>query len=554
MFDSRAATYEKLGRTKEALLDAKQAIKLSPEKWQVSHLCSGPTISSHVPQGYARSARLFMTIKKYDSSLKMIDLALERVNTKDAKRRAELQSLRSDIQSAQTAFAEKQRRHASRTFYHFGKLPIEIAFTIFSNVVEADHAQVVVLGQVCRDWRRVVIETPSLWTHLTLSTKHPVAKATLWNLRNHGRLKTLCIRAGETKRLWALDALAGANLESLRTLSLEYLDFQAFRQHLPSFTDEAIARLTSLELLEVSAWQDLCASFRPQGLQLRNLVARDTPVHWADLADNSGHLVTLSYNGWFDRAHMPDFIWLLHRNPGLQKLDFFAAHTTTTRHIPILWDPRPRDLPERLSLPSLTELALGGPWLPTTFITGALGSARPRILHLSRCAGVLDLGLQRLVETGSASQLEELVIDRCMVSAPEILVECLRAAKSLVTLRLTSTTDVGAVLEALAERDSTGEISCPKLSTVDFSQSFDVRDGALIRLVKLRCPPLPDTPADDSTRPVEVAPSSEEVSRITSLTVDGCQTVSPDILPWLRKNVAHVSCKYATKKQANWKR
>ena len=38
MYDYRVAIYEKLGRTKDALLDSRKVIQLFPERWQVSSL------------------------------------------------------------------------------------------------------------------------------------------------------------------------------------------------------------------------------------------------------------------------------------------------------------------------------------------------------------------------------------------------------------------------------------------------------------------------------------------------------------------------------------
>ena len=40
MYDSRAAVYEKLGQTKDALLDSKKVVHLFPERWQVGHFQS----------------------------------------------------------------------------------------------------------------------------------------------------------------------------------------------------------------------------------------------------------------------------------------------------------------------------------------------------------------------------------------------------------------------------------------------------------------------------------------------------------------------------------
>ncbi|KAI0719996.1 hypothetical protein C8T65DRAFT_538189, partial [Cerioporus squamosus] len=61
--DARAAVYQKLGKLKEALRDSKTVIDSQPTRWQ----------------GYARSARLFLRIKKYDAASRMVELALARI-------------------------------------------------------------------------------------------------------------------------------------------------------------------------------------------------------------------------------------------------------------------------------------------------------------------------------------------------------------------------------------------------------------------------------------------------------------------------------------------
>lgn len=540
ILDSRAAVYERLGRTKEALLDSKQAIKLSPEKWQ----------------GYARSARLFSSIKKYDSALKMIELALERVKPEDIKRRTELAALRSDIETAQAAYARQQKQRASRTFYHFGRLPVEIAHTIFSLVVSEDHAQVVVLGQVCRDWRRVVVNTPSLWTFLTLSTVNPTVKAALWRTRSKGKLTALCIRSGDAKTMWALHMLELTPLEHLRTLSLTEVDFAALRGQLPLLSHEVIGRLEKLELYDPLPSLDCHWLFQPPTLALRTLSVRGVPVPWGELAERCERLAALSYHGCFHSVYFNDLTSFFQRNSGLSTVTFFAHEDVmlSRKYRPLVTSPVNDSSPDRVVLPALSQLALGGPFLGLNFFC-KLECPNLRSLHISKWTGTMDSALDHIRHTSAAVHLEELIIDRCSLSDPAVLVRLLEDTKELKTLHLLSIAKAGEILEALADTRADG-VLCPKLADLNVSHCPDVRDGPLIRLVKARLPPalLQSTHDAVSTDDKSQDTLPTQPSQLKSLVLDGCQAVTGEILPWLRKHVAQVRCQFATKKQASWKR
>jgi len=80
MFDTRAAILEKMGILEEALMDCKRVIDAIPSSWQ----------------GYARAARIFLKLKKPESSLKMASLAIERMpqNSSGQACRAEMERTR----------------------------------------------------------------------------------------------------------------------------------------------------------------------------------------------------------------------------------------------------------------------------------------------------------------------------------------------------------------------------------------------------------------------------------------------------------------------------
>ncbi|KAF9241834.1 hypothetical protein BU15DRAFT_60733 [Melanogaster broomeanus] len=144
IYDSRAAVHEKLGNLKAALLDSKQVIDLAPDRWQ----------------GYARSARLFSELRKYNSAIKMADHALGRLRPDDAQRRTQLVELRELAVTTQAIAEEQRRSHISETSYLLGKLPVEILVEIFDVLVSDDNQL---------DMKAI----PRLWTLAAYRDRHP---------------------------------------------------------------------------------------------------------------------------------------------------------------------------------------------------------------------------------------------------------------------------------------------------------------------------------------------------------------------------------------------
>lgn len=486
----------------------------------------------------------------------MVDMSLERIKQSDTKRRTDLETLRAELDSAKNGQLEKQRRYASEAFYHFGKLPIEIAVSVFTYALEADHAHITTLGRVCREWRRVILATPCLWTTLTLTTKNPTTKAKLWRERCKGHLRTLNIRSGDAKVLWALEELKGTPLGRLQALSLTEVSVSTVQQHLPALSTDIFSQLQSLELNHLPLQTTNHLIFSSPELQLHTLIAQNTPLPWPKLADSCKALVNLSFHGWFDRANLPDFFWLLYCNTDLESFDLTVTEGNCAKYVDFRCPPEPRTLPNIIELRRLSTLTLGGPFVWPSEVIPRLTLPALRSLQLSGCTSRLDTTFQHLVNSGIAASLEELVIDRCALSDPVALESVLQAAVNLKLLHLTYLAKISTVLDALsntindgASSNSGGETAallCPNLTHINFSHCPDVRDGILLRLVKLR--------NVISQQPTTEHISPEATPRIVSLVVDGCSAVDASILPWLRSHVKYVSCQYATKKQSNWKR
>ncbi|THH02566.1 hypothetical protein EW026_g295 [Hermanssonia centrifuga] len=511
-------------------------------------------------QGYARSAKLFRKANKLNSALKMVDMALKRVKQSDAKRCQELEALRAEIELA----GEKQLQDRRRTFYHFGKLPLELATTIFGLIVESDHASVIRLARVSREWRAVVLETPFLWSTLSLSSRHPVAKAKTWKQRCGGLLKRLHVRSGDMTTIWGVQELRTTPLSFLRALSLTEVRMDHFFNILPTCTPLVIQNLEYLELDSLIAQKDIYKLCAGEHMRLQTLIAKDTPLDWPALANNCSKIRTLTFRAWFDETNLPDFIWLLHRNKQMETLEICFLERLPM-HLPLLCPSIPRDLPARIDMPHLTRLSFtGGSGLSSIMFLPYLTLRHVQSLQFSKIRVPLDAYLRRLQEDGAITSLKEFKMNHCMLADPAVLVKLLHDATQMETLELECYSDAGHIAEALAEgtrvpcsesqdpsRPST--VLCPRLTRISFAHSLDLREGPLIRLVKLRNI-LPINPTVDAVSPVPQA-SADGISKVVSLVIDGCARVEGGTVSWLRGHVPDLSCRFDVKKEVrrrNW--
>ncbi|KAH8104943.1 hypothetical protein DFH11DRAFT_1550698 [Phellopilus nigrolimitatus] len=154
VYDSRAAAFEKLDRPVDALRDSKK--------------------------GYVRSARLFLQVKKPEASLKMVELALDRLKGSNEKRRVELDALK------QQALKDLEPPPC-----FFSKLPVEICSDIFALVADKSNAKMLALTLICRGWREIILNMPSLWRRLVLTSKTSGKKVDAWLKRSRGTLSSL---------------------------------------------------------------------------------------------------------------------------------------------------------------------------------------------------------------------------------------------------------------------------------------------------------------------------------------------------------------------------
>ncbi|KAI0361397.1 hypothetical protein OH77DRAFT_1468961 [Trametes cingulata] len=546
IYDSRAAVYQKLGKLKDALRDAKSVIDLHPERWQ----------------GYGRSARLFMQAHKYDAASRMADLALERIPSDQARRRDEMIALQGEILAARDAAVKA----ASRKAYHFGKLPVEIATTMFSMILQGDHAYVVTLAQVCRNWRATVLDSPAFWRTLVLGGHHPKRKVKVWRERAQDRFHELAFLETFTDHDPVLEELRPVPMEFLRSLRVEGQRLNRIIAALPTITPTVLASLQSIIVQSPSKDMiTLCPKDVPdlhwRVLQLSDCYLRD----FRKVAPCLTKLETFSISNCPLVHDWEELLLVLHRNPNLAHLRLVAYNPHY--HHPSTID----DLPPVIDSPHLTEVHIED-------VDSIANTLLPRLAAPSLTSLTVSLHRQRLEHSltwlyaGPARTLTTLSIHKSAVNS-RLLIEVLTAATALESLRLTDMCDVAClVLKALSSPlDSTSSegtsspeaqsverpasrVRCPMLRHLDVSNCPDVSASPIIKLVKLR---HPETQAVALAARGTDAPEQSEtmpVRPLESLVLDGCPNVDADVLPWLRAAVPSVSCVYMKKRDAKWKR
>ncbi|KAI8990474.1 hypothetical protein BD414DRAFT_577234 [Trametes punicea] len=534
IYDSRAAAYQKLGKLKEALQDAKCVIDLQPDRWQ----------------GYARSARLFLQARKYDAASRMAELALERLPAEQLRRREELVTLQSEIESAR----EAMRKLASQRAYHFGKLPVEIAMNVFSIVLEQDHAFVVVLAQVCKNWRTAILNAPVFWGVLALGGHRPKRKVKLWRERARDRFRELAILKTFTDYLPVFDELRAVPLDSLRVFRLEGHRLDWLLVSMPMLLarifatlDTFVMQLPSLQPLKLCSTD--VRNFNWRVLRLTNVGVLDLP----DAAKRSTRLESLFLEKCLYPHQWTEFLLLLHYNPTLVHLELSSFGSSFAEN-PLANE---EDPPAAITLPNLISVRIENSDSVANKLLPRLVAPSLQSLHISVHPQRLDPCMTWLAG-GPAATLTTLSIQRSPVKA-RLLSDVLIAAMALESLQLTHVCEVALpVIKLLAtpigvsiphraeftpEEWSARRVHCPGLRHLDVSHCPDVTSSSLIALVRLRLPEL-----EPGTRPA-VLP----VRPLESLVIDGCPDVDADVLPWLRSVVPSVSCIYMTRKNAMWR-
>lgn len=490
--------YERLGKNKEALSDARKVIESTPTQWQ----------------GYARCARLLLKFNKTENALKMADFAIARVAEKDEKRRDELLAFKEQI-------SERIALYRSLTTYHFGNLPLEIAHEIFSYVICVSSSAALRLSHVCHQWREVVLNTPSFWKTLTLTGRRCAKKAKLWRVRSNGRVEELWLGTTTFRYDPSLsEELAGFTWEHLRALRISAHIVLEQDSPIP-FTQKLFTNLEEFTIFGEPINHDIM--FHP-GMQARALEIRDSSIATSIITESFKHLESLicivNIEGMASNSTLLE---LLRANPALHTLRMSCLASAG------LWalvaDTTDSTIVDMSHLSRLEMLNLSDYF---RILTAYVRLPSLQSLKINSMPASLDLPFTQLLQHHPALTLAELSIRKCSVSAT-VLSDVIKACPCLEKLTLMALSGIGAVVELLAQ---TTPLICPQLRHLDLTNTVDLTTGPVVRSLKAR-------PAEDGV-----------CTKLQSLILDGCPLIDPEMHTWFRVKVARFSCVYASKKQA----
>lgn len=464
----------------------------------------------------------------------MVELAMERVKSTDAKRRAELEALREEILNAM-----KQTR------CHFAKLPVELQTDIFSLVINGSNARMLALNLVCRSWRQVMLANPKFWRHLDLGQRSTQKMVDTWLERANGKISSLRIGTGfafcgrhnifrkASEDMWSkLEVLEVHNDPSkyLTPKSTQQLRLRSLTIDVSSISLPLEELWKGLRSLEASAIRDLAIRVgKGARLKLDGL-----PF---------ARLTSLQLTGRFEYQPLYE---LIRRSTTLE--------TLLVSFLDRDWTDFPEDeILDTIDLPHLRRF-------------GLIGHIDPRAIHMFNFPSLSAFKLEASVEHAGTICTHELlyqnvtclteIVFHCCIVPYSLLLLLFRKSDSLSTLKLSRCTvhnpeKINSMIEALGGGTSdegihisSSSLLCPKLQHLDVSSSPDLKAGPLVRLVKAHLanssvPSGKELPAT----PVSSDHSQNTPLPILSLNIDDCPLIDSDALQWLRATVPSVSSK-----------
>lgn len=567
VFDSRAAAYEKAGRSREALADTRKYITLQPDRHIVSSLqCNSFIMSPKYCnyQGYLRSARIFLALSKYDRCLKMLGEARKRLKESDtsyARRIDEVTEMESKAREGLIT-AETRRR---ATVDPLRKLPLELLVEICRIAVDeldneaeprgASHFAVV-LSSVCQSLRALVHRTPVLWQCVVFSEKKLARKSAFWLERLSGQAlhsvalvdisqqsipRLVSALAATRPELWRNLRIEGNSIDthSLYT-ALKPLDFRvhSFSAECPPATAEPISRKHAFNVEEIAGILSPVLETQKPGTYVRRIA-----LNVQAITTSYQHLphvthLELSANS-YTSPQSEILIYTLQAMPGLRVLILKPHNLFVTMHprgtvppdvsvlrleqlevmrVSVLGPSQARPA---LQLPKLETLDLQ--FIPSTnaqmllnWLIGSSAEDRPAIREIRLNRLYITPSILKLFLQTFANALQSLEISSCGLPDPDLFEFLSRPIDG-----------------------ADGTLLFPRLRDIDFTGVAEVKAGPLVRLIKARLPPTPDT--GGTALP----------ERIRHLTIDSCPGVDADALPWMRANVTGtLSCVYNTKAEA----
>jgi len=351
-----------------------------------------------------------------------------------------------------------------------------------------------------------------LWYRLVLDQKgsKQEARTAFWLRHSRGRIRQLRVTTSKSfhECINRLESGASAYLEEIE------FDFPPSESFPPFFRFKADPVSFSWRILGYQHTTARRLPFEPKvgPYRISELKIYGVELYWQIEAQQLENLTTLIV----DNSHLlvSDLLVILEHSPDIHTLEVQTSYEST---IP--------ERKERLILTRLKTLKL----LASSAILRFIGVPALQILQFS------DVHLGKAIQDlhPPHPSLVSLSVLQCF-SAQDV---SLPLPDTLQTLRLMSLAyDVNGVVDSLASG------KCPGITELDLS-STAIGSGPIIRLIKARnCLPMKEE--GDETVP----------TKIELLTMDRCDGISSESLPWIRSKVARVSCVYESKRSTKRQR
>ncbi|KAM0787814.1 hypothetical protein ACM66B_003868 [Microbotryomycetes sp. NB124-2] len=176
-YDARCLVFGKLGRTKDAFMDARLVVKLEPQSYK----------------GYHKAGNLFAKIGNWERAERMLEQALAKLKPQETAKAKDIDAQLLDVRA----------KKAKASFCPLANLPTEIFAEIINFALDgvtdynADArpltnrnqlSTLAAVQSVCKSWRHAVVTNKRFWSRLCLdgeiNGKNALAKAKLWEARS----------------------------------------------------------------------------------------------------------------------------------------------------------------------------------------------------------------------------------------------------------------------------------------------------------------------------------------------------------------------------------
>ncbi|KAF9245390.1 hypothetical protein BU15DRAFT_41190 [Melanogaster broomeanus] len=279
--------------------------------------------------------------------------------------------------------------HTGRYSSPIQSVPIELLSEIFtwashsSDDIHDAISQPITISHTCRHWRQVSLSTTSLWTTIFLAlplSKHQLTRTIAWIFRSRNRPLYIHMDFRDPSWNWdeASHSFGWQAMENIMRLLLPqvprwqcielltdtwapiftFLSYTACVKSAPLLRDIRLARCNEYFVAKGEP-------FRPANLALpiawfgkgiglsglRQLSLSGVHIDWANSGLTGLKELELKYHAQQVMPTLPEFIAIMHANPGLERLSILG------------WGPKlepgPETVPQTIQLPQLKELEFG---------------------------------------------------------------------------------------------------------------------------------------------------------------------------------------------------